>query len=398
MNLLSDVITYVRRIIKTPNNTDISDDLIIDYINRFWIMDVDARIQLFDLKTKYQFVTTPGVDKYNMPLYSVQLETPDQQIAMFPVYQGFMSPAYINGVNVNLHTQKQYFFNNWMNVTNNGQIVGQGDGTAGPYTLRLPFSPNFTTPSNPPYNSIIRGHVDITGIIATGVNVDPPIANDFLSNALITNIPTTSIDAGVFITALGPDNENVVVSDSGIFLDTDKNYGLLINPGKAPTGNTRLSGDYDLLQNTINYVTGEINVSFPQVIPAGNNITVQCSLFNSGQPRDILFYNNVLTLRTIPALSYVVELDAYLSPAAFMTSTQAIPFGYMAEYIARGAARKILSDTGDAEQLNFYEPMFREQEALVWKRSQRQFTSTRTQTIYSMGHRSNYNTGGSFNA
>ena len=58
----------------------------------------------------------------------------------------------------------------------------------------------------------------------------------------------------------------------------------------------------------------------------------------------------------------------------------------MAEYIARGAARKILSDTGDVEQFQFYEPLFKEQELLVWKRSQRQWTATRTQTLYSMGN------------
>ena len=72
MNLLNDIITYVRRIVKAPSNTVLTDDLIIDYINRFWIMDVDARIQLFDLKTQYQFQTSPGVDRYNMPLYIVQ--------------------------------------------------------------------------------------------------------------------------------------------------------------------------------------------------------------------------------------------------------------------------------------------------------------------------------------
>ena len=68
-----------------------------------------------------------------------------------------------------------------------------------------------------------------------------------------------------------------------------------------------------------------------------------------------------------------------------MNSSQSLPFAYMSEYIARGAARKILSDTGDVEQFMFYEPIFREQEILVWKRSQRQFTQDRTQTIYSQG-------------
>lgn len=64
----------------------------------------------------------------------------------------------------------------------------------------------------------------------------------------------------------------------------------------------------------------------------------------------------------------------------------------MSEYIARGAARKILSDTGDVEQFQFYEPLFREQEMLVWKRAQRQNTSTRVQTIYSSNpFNQNYN-------
>jgi hypothetical protein len=97
-------------------------------------------------------------------------------------------------------------------------------------------------------------------------------------------------------------------------------------------------------------------------------------------------------MRAPPDSQYLVQIDAYLSPAAFFNTENAIPFGYMAEYIARGAARKILSDTGDIEQFMFYEPLFKEQRLLVWKRSQRQFTSTRTQTVYSQGHNqgSNY--------
>ncbi len=79
-----------------------------------------------------------------------------------------------------------------------------------------------------------------------------------------------------------------------------------------------------------------------------------------------------------------------MSPAAFLNTTAAIPFAYMAEYIARGAARKILSDTGDIEQFQFYEPLFKEQELLVWKRSQRIWTATRTETIYSQGLNNGY--------
>lgn len=395
MHLLNDIITYVRRIIKTPSNVVITDELLIDYINRFWISDVDARMQHFDLKTKYQFQTTPGVDRYNMPLYSVQSETPgvplSQDIGMLPVYQGFVGPAYVNGVQVAFHTQKNQFFGVWPNVVQNLQVVAVGDGTNGPYQLNIPIFPNFPFPPNPPLQGLIRGHIDITGIISTAQNEDPPLISSVEitnNDTFIQDMLTTSVDASIFITSIDATGATVLVTDSGQFLETDVNYGLLIQPGKAPFGNLPLSGgppNYSTTLNTINYFTGVANVTFPVAIPAGNNINVQCYYFQTGLPRAILFYNNVLTLRSPPDKSYLVELDAYLTPAAFFNTSAAIPFGYMAEYIARGAARKILSDTGDVEQFQFYEPLFREQELLVWKRSQRQWTANRSETIYSQG-------------
>ena len=391
MNLLSDIITYVRRIVKSPSNAVLTDELIIDYINRFWIMDVDARLQLFDLKTKYQFQTVPGVDRYNMPLYNVQATgSPPTDyvgpIGMYPVYQGFLAPCYINGVEVPFYTQKRSFFNIFPNIVQYQTVVGIGNGTAGPYNLTLPIVPNNTSPINPPVSSLLRGHVDIAGIMATGNNIDPIITDNIGAITTIPQVPVTSVDPAIWITSTDGNGANVVVTDSGQFLDTNNNIGLLMIPGKAPNGNQTMAGGYTATQNTINYLTGALNnITFPVVIPVGVNISAQCYFFETGLPRGILYYNNILTLRSPPSQQYLVELDAYLSPAAFLNTANAIPFGYMAEYLARGAARKILSDTGDIEQFQFYEPLFIEQELLVWKRSQRQFTATRTETIYSQG-------------
>jgi hypothetical protein len=382
MFLISDVLTYMRRLLKTPSNASITDNLLIDYVNRFYINDVDARIQLFDLKTKYSFITTPGVDAYNMPLYSMQTEQGSQEIYMYPVYQGFTAPCYINGIDVALQTQKSGFYNIWPNIVQQNNAVAVGNGGAD-YDIQLPILPE-VPPPNPPFNALLRGHVDITGIIATGNNIDPP--NGITINPLI---PSTSIEARVFLTSLDQYGNNVVVTDSGQFLANgtigSANYGLLMTPGAAPYGNQPLAGGYSETLNTINYLTGTINVTFPTGIPPGNNINAQTFFFQSGLPRAMLFYNNCLYLRSVPDSQYLVELEAFLSPAAFMSTAQALPFGYMSEYIARGAARKILSDTGDIEQFNFYEPFFREQEMLVWKRSQRQWTATRTESIYSQG-------------
>ncbi len=389
MNFLSDVITYVRRLIKSASDAEITDVLIIDYINRFWLMDVDARMQLFDLKTKYQFITSPGVDQYNMPLYSVQSETPGNpnaaDIGMFPVYQGFTGHFLIDGVPCSFETRREGFDSYWFNEIQAFESTVQGNGTNGPYTINFPILPNnpLPSPNNPPFNALLRGHVDIQGIIATGNNQDPPLVS-----TLNLNIPTTSILPAVYITTIDATGANVVVSDSGQFwggINPNVNLGLLMSPGAAPFGNAALAGGYSATTNVVNYLTGVANVSFPVNIPAGNNIVAQCKFYSTGLPRSVLFYNNILTFRAPPALQYLVEADAYLTPCAFFNSASAIPFGYMAEYLARGAARKILSDTGDWEQFDRYEPLFREQEMLVWKRAQRQFTSTRTQTIYSQG-------------
>ena len=477
-NFLTDIITYIRRIVKTPSDTIITDALLIDYINRFWLMDVDARIQLFDMKTTYQFQTTPGVDQYNMPLYDVQTEAQGETIGMFPVYQGFFGPAEINGIDMPFYTQRNDFYNLWPSYNQTLLQAGIGNGTNGPYQLQLPFLPNASQIlPNSPLNinnsfssGIIRGHVDIAGIIATGNNIDPPL--DTVGNGSdIPEIPVTSILPQVYFTATGANAANTTVQDSGVFLDIDdtynQNYGLLYNQGKAPYGNETLAGGYynsfpitaitnanpasitvnnnfsigqivtinsvagmtelngntytvtsassngitiDVdstgfgvyvsggfvvsISNVINYQTGlATNIFFDQPIPLGAPIQGQCVFYQTGIPRAVLFYNNVLTLRAPPNTQYLVQLDAYYTPAAFFSSmTTAIPFGYMAEYIARGAARKILSDVGDVEQFNFYEPLFKEQELLVWKRSQRIWTATRTQTIYCQdGFQNTYN-------
>jgi hypothetical protein len=399
MNLLQDIITYVRRIIKSPSNALITDNLIIDYINRFWIMDVDARLQLFDLKTKYQFQTQPAVDQYNMPLYQIQTQPGAQNIGYYPVYQGFIPPAYINGIQIPWQTQKSQFYNIWPNVVQNVGVIAQGDGTAGPYTLQVPII-GPPSPPNPPWSALSRGHIDMTGIIdfatATGTYADPPLVDSVTAQLSIPAVRVTSVESRFYLTALGANEANIVVADSGQFLDTNVNYGLLMVPGSAPgglnfagvpysTGNGVLAGGYSTTSNTVNYLTGQITVTFPEAIPAGNNINCQCFYFQSGLPRGLLYYNNTLTMRTVPDQQYLVELDAYLSPTAFLNTGAAIPFGYMAEYIARGAARKMLADTGDWEQFDRYEPLFIEQERLVWKRSQRTWTASRTESIYSQG-------------
>lgn len=394
MDLLSDIITYVRRIVKAPSNAQLTDNLIVDYINRFWIMDVDARIQLFDLKTKYQFQTVPGIDQYNMPMYQLQSSTLQSAISYYPVYQGFTGSAYVNGVQVPMQTEKNAFFNMWPNIVQQVNVSTTGNGSAGPYNFTFPIAPNNTMPTTTPYQYLLRGHINTNGLIslansAFAAYTDPPVvtnAQAIGTTGSIASVPVATVFPAIYITSNAADGSNIEVSDSGQVLSGNQNLGLLMSPGTYPNGNTALTNGYSTTSNVINYYTGQVlGLMFPQAIPSGANINVQCFIFQSGLPRGILFYDNTLTFRSPPDKQYLVELEGYLTPAGFLASNQSIQFAYMCEYISRGAARKILSDTGDIEQFQFYEPLFKEQEQLVWKRSQRQFTASRTQTIYSQG-------------
>lgn len=382
MQLLSDIITYVRRIVKTPSNASITDSLIIDYINRFWLMDVQARLQMFDFKTKYQFETIPQVCDYNMPMYQVQTEPGSPSIAPYPVYQGFTGTCYVNGIQMPMYVQRDPFWKIWPNYLQALTTVAVGDGTTTTFTFNVPFFP------------AIPGHVDMTGVIYnysnSGAVNDPIFATQVPNSGGNPIIPYTSIYPGVFITYQNSNGSTVTITDSGIFLSSVTNSqltGILIeatnsNFNVSPFGYSIL-GTPSTANSTVNYMTGQVNVTFPSAPAAQTNIQAQSYYYQQGIPRAVLFYNNCLTIRPPPDIPYLIELDAYLTPAAFLNTSQAIQFGYMCEYIARGAARKILSDIGDVEQFQFYEPLFKEQEIEVWKRSQRQFTSQRTGTIYS---------------
>lgn len=384
MNLLTDIITYVRRIIKSPSASTITDNLIVDYINRFWLQDVDARIQLFDLKTNYTFNTIPGICDYNMPLYTIQSSNLQDPISYYPVYQGFMMPAYVNGIQIPFYTERNAFWNLWPNYIQYLNPAAIGDGTAGPYLINLARFP------------AIPGHVDMTGVIAAGYPSDPIFSNTVPNDGTLLRtplIPYTSIHSGTRFTVSDESGNNMMVQDTGVFLngDTGSNlFGLLITQKDSGSSylpyapfNYQIYSNYSKTLNTVNYSEGTAVVTFPNPVPAGMPINAESFFYQPGLPRSVLFYNNTLTIRPNPNISYTVDLTAYLTPAAFLNLSQSVQFAYMSEYIARGAARKILSDTGDWEQFMAYEPLFKEQETLVHIRSQRQFTSTRTGTIFS---------------
>ncbi|HEX5553451.1 MAG TPA: hypothetical protein VFX43_09405 [Chitinophagaceae bacterium] len=327
MNLVSDIITYVRRIIKTPSNQAIPDSLIIDYLNRFYTYDAPARLQLFELKTKYNFMLTPNVDRYNAPFNANGNLT----------YQSFLSPAYIDGAQANFSISEESFYKAYPRFMTNEQndFTSNGGGNFTGNTTRFPIQ---------------RGFI-----------------NDIPQNDNLPVTPPSSLFPGIWITANDSNGVQQVVSDSGTFDPTNFNVGILTGAG---TG-------------TVNYLTGAINVTFTGSVPNRATVNVDYYTYQSGRPAIVKFYDNYFEFRPIPDFPYLFEIDCYLTPDSFLSSSEALKFGYMSEWLARGAARKMLSDMGDYDQFAFYEPLFREQEMLVIRRTDRQNSVKRTPTIFS---------------
>lgn len=322
--ILSEVITWVRRIIKSPSDQVISDQTIGDYINRFYVYDMPERIQLFELTRQYVFETQRNIFMYQAPFY---FDSNGRNTGV-PLYQNFRPPAYADGVQMGYYQTNDQFYKIFPELVQN-EVPILGDGTVGPYTVTLGRTP------------ILRGFTDDLGYL----------------------------EPYVFVTALDTTGTQRYIVDNGqgILIQTDATFQSTIvnNAG------------------TVDYDTGAMQFTFDQAIPSGNDINVQTSPFSSGFPRLMQFYNNIFRLYPVPDRPYKIEIDANITPAQFLDTSDSVPFAYMSEYIARGAAQKILSDNADFEQYAFYQPIFREQENLVLRRTSRQRAIERTPTIFS---------------
>lgn len=135
----------------------------------------------------------------------------------------------------------------------------------------------------------------------------------------------------------------------------------------------------------INYVTGVVTVTdFGNTIPSTSTIYAQYTPYVASRPLGCLFYENKFTLRPIPDKAYKVSVDVYKKPSQLLDAgTDEPDLQQWWQFIAFGAALKILEDRQDDETIQTLMPRFDEQKQLVLHRTIVQQTPERTPTIYS---------------
>lgn len=163
----------------------------------------------------------------------------------------------------------------------------------------------------------------------------------------------------VMISSINANNNAVTVSDDG--------NGILTGDG---TG-------------SINYVTGVFSVTFNVAPASAQAVNGQNRPYQAARPEALLYFDDTFILRPVPDQAYRVEVEVYRRPTELISSNQSPELNQWWQYIAYGAAKKVFEDRMDSQSILKIMPEFREQEALVLRKTISQITNERTATIYS---------------
>lgn len=175
----------------------------------------------------------------------------------------------------------------------------------------------------------------------------------------LTSVPIVS--SNVTFSAIDINNERAVLYDDGA--------GILSGDGFG----------------TINYVTGAWTATFTTAPQNGTAIQAQTIPYVASVPRAILYYDSKFVVRPIPDRPYRIDIEAYKRPTELLAAGQSPDLEQWWQYIAYGASKKVFEDRSDLDSVQSLMPEFKEQEALVNRKTIMQQTDERVATIYSDG-------------
>lgn len=323
--------TKVRRLTRSPSLAQITDAQIDEYINTFILYDFPEQLRLFSLRTLLTFYTQPGVDVYDTKVSPTPATDPlfnfkNKYVAIHP-------PVYLAGI--------QGFFTQWRDVfygyyPQTNTIIDtnlRGNNNFGPFSITI-INNNSGTPF------ILRENVNINCLDTLGnsmVMVDVPINNQ-VGNLTPANVP------------LVPP------------------FDVAIDPN-----------------NNINYVTGAITVTFPNLTALNATIWFEGILYQPGKPLAMLYYDDKFTIRPVPDKTYAIQMEVDIRPTELLVANQSPQLEQWWQYIAYGASKKIFEDRQDLESVQMIMPEFKQQERFVLRTTIAQQANDRTVTIYTQG-------------
>jgi len=347
----------VRRLTASSGQSSLTSAIIQQYVNQFYNSDFPYAIKIDQQRSVYKFLTIPNVDRYPVDVNNMQ---------------GFRAPVYFQGIQGNFFKNRDQLFNLYPRFPTQFQPAA-GDGVTTHFTFSL-FGNN-QNPFPQPNFGILSTQLTIGGIDVNG----NPIRISDDGGAVVNSF---GIGSNTTTGRLVLMNQNTV--GDNVYLDptnTQKpvlpNLSPLGGQGNANSNPLPPPSSYQAYPpspltaqycGTVDYVTTDIDVTFPVAPAAGTMINVWAATYNVGRPYNLLFWNNELTIRPVPDNVYSVEVEVFQTPSQFMNTTDSPVLNQWVNYIAYGAAREILRDRQDMEGVENLREGFERQEALVLER------------------------------
>jgi len=335
---LSDIQTKVRRLTRSPSESQLSTSTLNDYINTFILYDFPEHLRLFNLRTTFTFYTQPYVDAYPTNLTSIDPSETIYPLQNFDnLYLTVNPPVYIAGYQALYLESREQFYGIYPKLNFISSIGVTGDGVT-------------TT---------------FSGVIQT---------QQATTQAGLQQT-TTLLPNEVLFSSIDSNYNGLALVDYPLYpMREAPSQGALGLPGQPQT----LPSNY----GQINYVTGAFTINFPVAPGMGQQINYQVVPVQPALPQTMCFYDSTIFLRPVPDQSYRVQMEVYARPTALMTQDQAPQLEEWWQYIAYGAAKKVFEDRMDLESVAMIMPEFKKQELLCLRRTIVEMTSQRASTIY----------------
>jgi hypothetical protein len=344
---LAKIQIKVRRLTRSPSAAQLSEDDLNEYINTFVVYDFPEHLRMFNLRTTFTFICNSFQDEYPTDEASFGGNTTNQLYNFQNIYLSVHDPIYIAGYQSFYTQSREQLFGIYPKVNNIASIGPTGDGSTVQFSGVINYQqalnnlpPNSNQPAVLLKNQVLFSSTDVSGL-----------------GVALQDVPLVDSTTG-FQSILG----NLYAPDDlPSTVQTTANF----NPN-----------------NFINYMTGQYTITFDLAPAAGVPINSQvvpqiCSL-----PQAMLYYDNKFVLRPVPDQPYRIQCEAYMRPSALLETGQSPQLEEWWQYIAYGAARKILQDRMDLETVTLIEPEYKKQENLCLRRTIVQYTNESVATIY----------------
>ena len=240
--------------------------------------------------------------------------------SFFNIYQ----PIYIAGYQSFYTQSREQFFRIYPQLEFD-EDVGTGDGMTAEFSFTLNNTP------------VLRGY---------------------------TYVPDVTIFSRVFASFTDANGDSVIARDDGA-------GGFIRNDTGAA------------IAGTINYVTGVVTgLVFPSAPPANTIVNAQYVSYQASRPEAMLFYADTFFLRPTPDKAYKVTMEVLRQPTIMLQDVDNPQLEEWWQYLAYGAAKKILEDRQDMTSLANIMPEFKHQQLLALSRTSDQLAQERSATIF----------------